>query len=180
MKTYEKIILYDSPEAAQPITLSGWQSSDGFFFREESMARYRGCTHKICECGKPMSKFYTKCEGCRYVSLQDKYNKLEYKEWDGTTPVCIYDTDIYFFDEDAIGDYCDDNECESKDLMLVLCIPNYPSQIEPDIWEDIIPEDGDIPKALQDKLDELNKFIQTLGPLSWSQGNKRTTIIIEG
>jgi len=178
MKTKEKIILFDSDEAAKPITLSGWQSSDGFFFREESMARYRGCTHKTCECGKPMVKHYLKCEDCRFISTQEQYLKLEFKEWDGITPVCIYDTDTYFFDEDDIRDYCNDNECESEDLMLVLCKPNYPSQIESYIWEDILPEDGDIPKALQDKMDELNKFIQTLPPFSWSQGNKRTTIII--
>jgi hypothetical protein len=176
MRVEEKIVLFTSDEAAFPLTISGWKSRTGSFFLTENSARYDGCTHKTCECGKPMKKYYLKCEDCRFISTQEQYLKLEHKAWDGTTPVCIYGTDTYFFDEDAIGDYCYDNECESKDLMLVLCEPNYLSQIESDIWEDILPEDGDIPKALQDKMDELNKFIQTLGPISWSESNKRTTI----
>ena len=175
----EKIILFDSDEAAQPITLSGWQSSDGFFFRDESSARYRGCTHKICDCGKPMSKFYTKCESCRFVSQVEKYDKLPFKEWDGVTPLCIYQSDEYFFNENDIWDYIDnhsedDDEIKPEDLMLVICEPNYYAPIVSDVWEDIIPEDGDIPKIIQEKLAEFNEFLKKQPPLSWSQGKFRT------
>lgn len=63
--------------------------------------------------------------------------------------------------------------------MLLICDSNYLHTINSDIWEDELPEDGDIPKELQAKLDELNQFIQTLPPISYSPSKVRTEYKIE-
>ena len=171
----EQIILYTDEEAAKLITITGWVSRNGRFFGEnEQSARYDGCTHKQCDCGSPMTKGWTKCENCRSKSSQDKYASYEYKEWDGVTPVCIFGDDTYFFGSDEIDDYLEEHELQYKDLHLVLCKPNYAKHIYSEYWEDIFAEDGDIPTELQKKLDELNKYIDTLEPISWSPSNIRT------
>jgi len=61
-----------------------------------------------------------------------------------------------------------------EELMLVICEPNYPRQIDSSIWEDDLPEDGEITKELQAKLDEVNELIKILPPLSWSPSKVRT------
>ncbi len=63
----EKIIMYDSSEAAKPATSIGWVNGHGLFFRDEHTARYTGCTHIKCKiCGYPTTnKEYATCDKCR-------------------------------------------------------------------------------------------------------------------
>ena len=53
-----EMILNTSDEAAHFVTgLSGWVSRHGHFYgNDERLARYDGCTHTVCECGKPCEK----------------------------------------------------------------------------------------------------------------------------
>lgn len=178
----QKEIMYDSPEAAKPYTMNGWLSSNGHFYKEESMARYQGCTHQKCECGNKMSKGWSKCDNCRAISSRKRYEEMPIEEWDGKTPLVIYNDDQYFFDEDSIRDYCVDNDCSPEDLQLVICEPNYPMTVSEDYWSDQMPTDdgdGELPKGLQEKLDELNEYISKMEPLSWSQGKRRVIVKLQ-
>ncbi len=183
-KTEEKaIIMYDSPEAAKPCTMNLWVSADGRFWRTEDSARYAGCTHNICDCGKPKDKTYIKCESCRAVDRTERYNAMEFQEWDGNTPLVIFGTDQYFFNQDEINDYCyeqcENEESDSVNLKLVICEPNKYHGIGQDYWEDVLPEDGEVDKNLKIKLAELNAFIESLPPASWREGKIRTSFLYE-
>lgn len=173
----EKQILFNSPEAATKMTVTGWVSAKGHFYgKDEQMARYDGCTHKKCECGNLMEKGWSKCQECRRKASEVKYSSLEFKEWDGKTPLTLWDADDCFWDADDINDYLFDNVLEPADLKLVLCRPEYLSEINTDQWEESLPEDGDgeLPKELNEKIKELNKFIDTMKPVGWFSTNIRT------
>lgn len=175
MIKHEVIILDSSDKAAQYKTVSGWVSSDGRFFGDnEQSARYAGSTHHTCECGNLMTKGWTKCDECRFKLDIERYEKYSFEEWDGNKPVCDYDGDNYFFSAEDIDEFLDEHDLKDSDLRLVICTPNYLTHICSDLWDDILPEDGEIPKELDEKIDELNKFISTLAPISWSPSKIRT------
>lgn len=185
----EKVIMQESDEAATFRTgLSGWVSSTGQYFGNgpdaERMARYAGSTHSLCECGKAAKKPYIRCEDCRRKQDEDAYLKLPEVIWDGVMPLAIFDDDKYFFDEDDILQYCEDNDCISSDIRLVTCTPNKYTEVNCDAIapEDVSPEDYDgyLPKPIQTALDALNKTIREYtGVFSWSAGKERVTVIID-
>lgn len=175
MSTSEKeIILYTDDKAAKPHTMQGWVSSDGFFYKEEAMARYRGCTHKICECGKPMEKLYTKCSECRHKSAVERYQSLPFKEWDGVESVCTSGGDRYFFSEEELIDWMNDEGITEIDLLF--CEGNNYQEIDSSYWSDVMHDDQDeLPKKMQEAIDALNKVISELPPASYSPGKIRTS-----
>lgn len=174
----EKIIYYDSPEAAKPHTMQGWLSAKGFFYKEEHMARYDGCTHRKCEgCDGWSEKMYTHCGDCRNKRAADRYNALPFKEWDLVSPICAFDGYKYFFSEEDLTEYLYEEELKPEDLQLVYCRPNYFQQVDGGYWEDILPEnaDGELPSKLEKALAEFNKVISELKPASWSPDKIRTS-----
>lgn len=173
MKT-ENVILYDSPEAASIQTVTGWVASNGQFWgKDEHMARYVGSTHKVCEKNPAHGthKNHTWCEVCQAERRQVKFDAMDRKPWDGTSPVVIFDTDTYFFDEDAVRDWLIDNDIKPEDARLVYCTPNMASEVDGDHWCDDLQEDGELSANLEAALEELNKVIRAEPPLSWSEGN---------
>ncbi len=174
-KEKEPMVMYTDDNAAQLKTITGWISRNGKFFgTDENIARFDGCTHKTCECGNMMIKHYTKCERCISKLQFERYNAYPFEEWDGKKPLCEHNGDRYFFDASDIDEYLEEHEMEAKDLMLVICRPNYARTVDSSIWEDDLPEDGDIPKELQAKLDEMNEVIKTMPPISYSPDKIRT------
>lgn len=169
----EKVIMYNSPEAATYRTnIEGWVNSEGRFWgKDEHMARWSGCTHKACACGKQMSKHYTKCEGCRNRANMERYNALPEKEYDGEY-LYSHVADKYFFSEDELLEYCEDEEVKPEDLRLVFCEPNYLGTLELNCDE--FPEDA-VSKEVLSKLDELNRLIQAHKPISYSPGKIRAS-----
>lgn len=176
MKEVKEHIHYDSPEAAQPITVTAWKTPQGTIYLDERAARYSGCTHHACECGKDAEKNYIMCPECRQKATVERWQKMPAKEWDGSEPVTIFNGDEYFFSEDDLIEYCEDHDCKPEDLMLVFCEENHYGSIDAGYWEDVIPEEGDIPKALEQKLDEFNDFIKTLPAASYSPAKVRVTL----
>jgi hypothetical protein len=179
MRQDEKIIMYDSNEAAKPHRLEkdGWVTPDGHWYENEDTARYHGCTHKRCDCGSIMRKGWLKCDNCISKKEKESYEKLEFKEWDGKTPVAIYQDDHYFFDEDQIFDYCEEYEIKSTDLQLVICKPNYLSHFDGSMWEDELGEDQEFPEELLRLIGEINDFNEK-NMINWGPSKFRTTITI--
>lgn len=177
MRKEEKIIMFESNEAAQYRTnIEGWVSSDGRFYgKDERTARYSGSTHHKCECGGIAERTYIRCEDCRKKFSDDLYEKMPYKEWDGKEPICLYDGDEFFFDEESLIDYLYDNELNGDDVQLVLCQPvNYQpidgETIAGDSHEDWEPSD-----ELAKKINEFNDYLATLPPHSYTAGKTRTS-----
>ncbi len=175
----EKIVLDTDKNAIEEITRTVYKSLKGNIFLSESSARYDSCTHIACECGSHAKKGWTKCENCRIKSDKIKRDALPIEEWDGVVMIFDESSDRYFSDMEEIGEYLSDNDLDAEDLDLYLCEPNYVHQIGSDYWEDIEPEDMDeLPKELQDKLDEFNKFIfDSKIILSWLPSKVRTNYI---
>jgi hypothetical protein len=179
-KTENKVIMYDSPEAATyRKDIEGWISIDNIYCGKgktgEDLARYRSATHTKCECGAVIKmRTYTTCDECRHKKAIENYNKLTFKEYD-ESPVVTWDNDIYFFSEVDIQDYLEENELESIDLLF--CEENSWNPVEPDYWSDIMPEnsDGYLPKKLQEALDAFNKVISEMPTCSYSPSKIRTT-----
>lgn len=173
----DKVIMYNSPEAATYMTnLEGWVAGGRYWGKGEAgeqMARYAGCTHKTCECGKPMEKLYTKCPECRAKSKQERYLALPYKEWDGKEPIVEADGDEYFFDIDSLHEYLWENDIEEIDLLI--CDPVKYRLIDGgDIASDSH-EDWEPSAELEAKINEFNDYLKTLPPHSWTPGKVRTS-----
>ncbi|CDH33260.1 hypothetical protein [Xenorhabdus bovienii] len=108
---------------------------------------------------------------CHTEERQNRFNAIERQQWDRETPLVIFDTDQYFLDEDDLDDYCDEHQIKPSELQLVICEPNYPSEIDgEDYFLDDLPPDGELPYELQQAFNALNAVIRNSPPLSWSQG----------
>jgi hypothetical protein len=174
-------VMYDSPEAAQVKTVTGWVSRLGHFYGDnEHIARYDGCTHVLCKkCGAERDiRGY--CRPCYDKDRLGVYEKMEFKEWDGKTPLVLFDDDRYFWDEDAVFDHCDNFDVSPEDLDLVICEPQYASEIDDDHFIDDLPEDQGLDEVypeLADLIEKVNELIRKKEkPLSWTAGRYRTEV----
>ncbi|OWF73668.1 hypothetical protein B4902_06615 [Yersinia frederiksenii] len=169
----DKVILMDSTEAASIKTVTGWTSSDGRFFgNNEDLARYAGSTHRKCH-NNPEHPIYpvnSYCDICHAENRKEKFHAFPRKQWEGE-PLTIDCDDRFFFDADDLRDYCTEHLVLPHELELVICEPNYPSEIDGnDFFCDSLPDDGELPSELQEAFDALNAAIRKSGPLSWSAG----------
>ena len=175
----EKVIRYDSPEAARFVTnMQGWVDAKGYFWgndsRSEHMARFSSCTIMVCEkCGADYPN-HSYCRPCSEKRQIERYNALPKKKWDGETPLYSDAADCWFFDPSELEDYCEEHECIRESLRLVICKPVYAREIESDYFCDELPEDqdlDDVDEELADLLEEVNKYIRKREkPLSWRPG----------
>ncbi len=162
-----KIIMRDSPEAAQPHTMTGWKSSDGFFYKDEDTARYAGCTHVACSsCGAPCVKHYTHCDACRNAREIERYNALKKEPWDGVGMLYSDARDVYYTDISDAEDALEEGETLA-DLRLLICEPNYVRELDSDYCCDEVAEDGEPPDAVLEAMDAFNKAVKGI-VLSWS------------
>lgn len=172
--TTTNTIMYDSPEAASIQTVTGWVSRTGHFWgNDEHMARYDGSTHRVCKENPDHGVHATNnyCEKCHDERIEAKWAAMPRREYDGS-PVVVFDSDTYFFDEDSLIDWLRDNDIKPADARLVFCKPNYPRQIDPyDHFTDDLPEDGEVSATLAEAFDALNKVIAAEPPMSWIQGD---------
>jgi hypothetical protein len=117
------------------------------------------------------------CQVCRTEAETKRYNALKRKQWDGETPLCIYNDDHYFWNEDDLIYYCEEHDCSLSDLQLVFCEPAFAKEINPeDIYGGDLPEEGEVPQILLDAFEELNRVIrESRIILSWSPGKFAVT-----
>ena len=172
----DKVVMYESPEAASIQTVTGWVDPSGRFWgKDEHMARYCGSTHRQCanNPAHPIHATNGWCNDCHAESRVAKFEAMPKRVWAGEA-ITEYDGDRYFFDEEDLRDYLLDHELDPRDLKLVFCTPNYPSEIDPsDHFCDDLPEDGEInDDQLLAAFDLLNEMIRKCPPLSWSPGHE--------
>lgn len=180
-----KKIHYNSPEAATYRTdIRGWVSAKGLYCGDhggsEHVARYNGATHRDCEeCGAEIEIRYMRCEACCETRRNARYAALEAAEWDGETPLAIFDDDTYFFSHDELIGHCEANDIELADLQLLICVPVMGRQFGIDDFYDDLPEDAELPKSIWEAVENLNKVIKAHGPMSWYPGKVRAIVKLE-
>jgi len=177
----DKIILPTDTEAATFVeNISGWVSRDGFFYgKDERTARYIGSTHTACKtCGVPYSKNSGGCNPCRDTREKQRYDAMEKVEWDDVGMLYSMTSDKYFDTWEEIEDYCDDedNHADIKELRLVICEPVYLDPVNEDRWADDLQDGQDLPDEVYTALEEFNKVLREVGPVSWTPGNKAAIV----
>jgi hypothetical protein len=183
MNDDKKEIIFSTDErAAKYVTnIEGWVDRHGHFWGKgdgaERMARNQSATHIKCDvCGEVREINRRWCEKCRQKQIDEHYDTLEFKEWDETTPVCIYDSDTYFWDIDDIDYYCDEhNISDASTIQLVWCEPVMAHEIDLEDWVDDLPDNDCEPDELCELIDNFNKDLKELKPLSYVASNIRTT-----
>lgn len=170
-KPDELIVMYDSPEAATFRTVEGWVSRLGHFYGDnEHLARFDGCTHRPCEgCGKAISvRSFTSCDDCRAQKAEARFAALPSEPYDEQV-VALLDGDEFFWGQDDIVDYAEQNEVPYASLRLVKCAPQYADEVDPaDIYEDLLPEDGEVPGYVVEAFAKLNEALRERAcPISW-------------
>lgn len=178
--TDKKIIFYESEEAASLKTVTGWVSSDGRFFGDdERIARWNGCTHKTCACGRPMTKHWIICDECRAAKDLEKFLAMP-ERVAGAGLVYSNASDTYFNDIDDAIDHAADEGISLHEMQLIICEPVRMKQIDEDYWADDLAEDftiNDSDPVIAEKLDELNELIESRKPvLSWFPGKYRVSL----
>ena len=106
-----------------------------------------------------------------------KFDEYEVVEWDGKTPLYVWDKDKYLYSESDADEYCEDNDLARQDLKLKLCEPVYLSTVPSEYWNDELPEgDDELPAEMAAALTAFNEFIGTLPPTAWMPGHKRVIL----
>lgn len=168
------IVHFDSPEAAQLVTTSGWRSRDGYFYGDdERTARWAGCTHVNCrDCGAVTEKGHLICDACNEKASLERFIAMPRGPWKGREMLYSQSLDKYYNDPDeAIFDLEQGQKVD--DLRLILCTPNMPRLLDVDDFSDELPEDGDyhdLPRELIDAIEAFNTVARACQPLSWSPG----------
>lgn len=173
------VVHYDNPASARYMTdIKGWVDKDNRFFGDnndsEHNARWSSCTHMNCECGRLREKSFTLCLTCRTFKEFEDYINLPFKEFDGEFPLYSHYVDEYFWDEDGIVNFCEENEVLEKELRLIICSPVKYAHVREDYWHDDLPDDSDIPDKLKQVLENLNSVIDELPPASYYPSKIRT------
>jgi hypothetical protein len=168
--TMDKIILPDSDESAQLVTVKMWKTSTGRYFLEddEKTAREYGATHATCRmCGDVYKKnHFTICDDCREEKKIEAYNRFCIEPWDENNPICTMDCDQWFHDPSQLDDYCDEFGIEKSELHLCHTEPLVISPLDVDtIMEDSVDArdcDVDTPQELIDAVDAYNEAIEKI------------------
>lgn len=155
MSREEKVIMFDSPEAAQPHKMSGWVGGGGFY-ADERTARYAGCTHRKCDaCGAVVRKHYTLCPACREQKDTERYHARERKPWDGKAMLYSDAFDRWYWDLDEAADALEEGQT-LEDLRLLICEPMF-AEIDAEHFHDLTPEGGELPDAVLEAIEAFNK-----------------------
>lgn len=185
MSTSKPTIHYDSSEAAQHKTVTGWVSASGRFWGDdERMARYDGATHRNCTtdgCGTLIEINSLYCPACLGLRRVAKYNAMTKVGWDDTTPLYSDSRQIYFMSRSDLIDHLREHPEDTVDsLQLIICDPNEASELDPaEIFSDEVPEDGEVPNELAEAFEALNAVIRACPPLSWSPGSEAAIVTID-
>lgn len=170
MASDERIIVFDSDEAAQPVTIQAWRASTGQLCFDEHTARLIGSTHRACpECGNP-TRYAGLCEACQAKRAEAHYWTMPAAPWDGKQMVYSEAREEFYSSPEDAGEW---EETEDLSVLrLVLCEPQYVRQLDSDDFEDDLPEDGEMPDELAEAVDAFNAATKGL-ILSWLPGKTR-------
>lgn len=176
-----------SEEAAERLTnLAGWvcKTCRRFYGDEggaERAARY--CCQKDHACGTEGCKnradrSYTICDPCRGLKDIERWKALPEVEWDGETPLVMDDDDKYFFSQEDLEDYLEEQELKLDDVRLVLAEDSGKPLFEMhEFLTDYLCEDNSDQLPDTKKIDGIvNRWIDKNTPTTWYPSKKRPSL----
>lgn len=185
-KKVEKPVILpeDAEKLIEEVPCVVYKVNDQLYYTKKT-AIYSVITHNKCSCGNLMERGWTACESCRLKKRSEVYKSMTYMKWDGEVPLVLFDSDVYFFDDDEIYDYIYNEELDQEqvdNLQFVICSPNRLRTVDYDYWSDYFPEDYDPERhdpEFAKKLEEFNLFIESYKPISWSESKFRTSLSLK-
>lgn len=171
---------FPNEEAAEFKTdIKGWvcKGCRRFYGNDDGAERVaRFCCEKDHACGTKDCTGRAKhgwvyCDSCMEKRDLERWLSLPEVEWDGETP--LSDGDRYFFDEDSVFDYLEENKIAPEDARFVVCVKERPPRFDmTDFLCDHIPEDMDIdnPEEIEQLVED---WIKAHVPDVWVPGKTR-------
>jgi hypothetical protein len=168
---------------AERITIDVWRCktcgrvyamANGFSEAESERYARRCCSENTpCHiCGVNRTRYPNcACDDCLHKAEVERWEKCEVQPLE--FPLTVQDDDVWFFDEEELLEYCENNDVAPDDLLLRIAERMTPSLFYPaDYWVDYLHEDDDSCddpecRELADKLNEwAHKNIRTyeMGP----------------
>ena len=179
-------IMYNSPLAAQyKKNIEGWFCRHGYFYdKDQHLARIHGCTHIECRiCNKEIPKSgWSVCNDCIEKKEIEKYERMEAREWDEKSPVYSDSEERYFHTQQQIKEYCEDEGCTKESLRLRICDSEPLPKLDQDYFlnqdEFLVEYDhlGELPEELIEAIDNVNKVIDNMDPISWYPSNYKVKL----
>jgi hypothetical protein len=166
------VIMFDSDEAAQPVTVQAWKASTGQICLDEHTARVVGSTHVACsQCGEP-TRYATLCGSCSEKRALARYEAMPSAPWDGKQMVYSETRDEYYENPDDAEECLEYEGQNLASLRLVLCEPQHTPELTTDYFCDELPEDGEAPDEVLAAMDAFNAATKDI-VLSWWPGKTR-------
>lgn len=138
----DKIVRYQDIKLEEK-QVTGYVVNGKFYGNNEDVARYILCTHRPCmKCGKDAPKSRTTCDDCSQAYAVER--------WELSEKVPISEGELLFYSESLgeymnegeVADYCYDNSCNERGLLLYHCTREDPPQVDLcSLYENVTPED---------------------------------------
>jgi hypothetical protein len=185
----EKIILYDSPEAARLLTPEDlikapvWVARDPYNFNgyiyttDEHLARNRGCTHKTCTLtGEVFPRSYSHGPTVRARREEERYQNLPQVEVGPDTKFSFMDDDKIYADTGELLDAMDAHDLEDIGYVTIAEPVNYRPMDVLDYWgDDMYEGEGlDSPQIIG-LVKQLNEEVAKENPAYYLTSTRRPT-----
>lgn len=181
MTATDKPIVPYGQHAEHRDNISGWVCTKcGRFVGDaQHLASWCCATHTPCKsCGELTPKCWTKCDGCRKADSDARWASLERVDWDGETPLCMKEDDLFFFSAEEIERWLEDKDgLTLDDMRLVLCAEEHPPHFNLHDWlYDYLSEDAAPPGDWRAVEKVVNDYVQSHRPLAWVATNRAVTV----
>lgn len=135
------------------------------------------CKPHVCkECGKESERWHTLCRNCAYLKRLREWQAKPDTEWDGSFPVMLWDDDKYFFDEEYLLEYVDEQEGGWENIEIEACDPVVPRPFDVhEFLQDDLSEDGEVEGDWNTFNDTVNSWIKEHFPKTYIGNGKRIT-----
>lgn len=169
-------------QAAERVTnVAGWvcKTCRRFYGDEDGAERAaRYCCEKDHACGNQgcanrAERPWIYCDACRAKKDEERWRALPEIDWDGETPLVVFDDDTFLHGPEDVDEYLEEHGLKVEDLRLVVCeLERKPTFDISWLLEDYLPDgmDCDDPTKIEAVV---GRWIERHVPDVWTAGKTR-------